>query len=268
MFGILIVKKSDAKISPNIIQGMWIFEEGKGETVKDLSGNGSDGVFVGDIKWVEGKFGGGIEFTGVEAQNHVRIGTKGNPDSLAALNFKESKGFSIHAWVLSSVPPNGKCVIWKGQGCSSWSQYLLGTGAHENPGGRINQASFHYRIKSSPDKFEALGDPLPVNEWVHLVGVWDGTKIHIYVNGKLQNSADAVGQPWDSPEAVFIGHDTGCNAGKGRCHWAGIIDEVVIFNMPLTKEQVVSLGNGIEGVLAVDASGKTTTTWGKLKSIN
>lgn len=268
VFGMIMVQKSDAKISPNIIQGMWIFEEGKGETVKDLSGNGSDGVFVGDIKWVEGKFGGGIEFTGVEAQNHVRIGTKGNPDSLAALNFKESKGFSIHAWVLSSVPPNGKCVIWKGQGCSSWSQYLLGTGAHENPGGRINQASFHYRIKSSPDKFEALGDPLPVNEWVHLVGVWDGTKIHIYVNGKLQNSADAVGQPWDSPEAVFIGSDTGCNAGKGRCHWAGIIDEVVIFNMSLTKEQVVSLGNGIEGVLAVDASGKTTTTWGKLKSIN
>ena len=128
VFGMIMVQKSDAKISPNIIQGMWIFEEGKGETVEDLSGNGSDGVFVGDIKWVEGKFGGGIEFTGVEAQNHVRIGTKGDPDSLAALNFKDSKGFSIHAWVLSSVPPNGKCVIWKGQGCSSWSQYLLGTG--------------------------------------------------------------------------------------------------------------------------------------------
>ena len=43
------------------------------------------------------KFGGGIEFSGVDAQNHVRIGTKGDADSLAALNFKDSKGFSIHA---------------------------------------------------------------------------------------------------------------------------------------------------------------------------
>ncbi|MCY4553994.1 MAG: hypothetical protein OXC79_09995, partial [Candidatus Poribacteria bacterium] len=149
---------SDAKIDKNTIQGMWTFEEGKGETVTDLSGNGSDGIFVGDVKWAKAKFGGGIEFSGVDAQNHVRIGTKGDADSLAALNFKDSKGFSIHAWVYPTVPPNGKCVIWKGQGCSSWSQYLLGTGAHENVGGRINQASFHYRIKSAPERFEALGD--------------------------------------------------------------------------------------------------------------
>lgn len=261
-----MILTGDAKIDKNTIQGMWTFEEGKGETVKDLSGNGSDGVFVGDVKWAKAKFGGGIEFSGVDAQNHVRIGTKGEPDSLAALNFKDSKGFSIHAWIFATVPPDGKCVIWKGQGCSSWSQYLLGTGAHENVGGRINQASFHYRIRSAPERFEALGDPLPVNEWIHLVGVWDGTKIHIYVDGELQNSADAGGQPWDSPEAVYIGADTGCNAGKGRCHFGGIIDEIVIFNVPLSADEVKSLGSGIEGVFAVDAAGKITTTWGKLKS--
>lgn len=261
-----LILTSDAKIAGNTIQGMWTFEEGRGETVTDLSGNGSDGVFVGDIKWVEGKFGGAIEFSGVDAQNHVRIGTKGDADSLAALNFKDSEGFSIHAWVNATAPPEGKCVIWKGQGCSSWSQYLLGTGAHENVGGRINQASFHYRTSSAPEKFEALGEELPQNEWVHLVGVWDGKKIYIYVNGELQNSADAVGQPWDSPEAVYIGADMGCNAGKGRCHWSGIIDEIVIFNVPLSEDVVKSLGNGIEGVLEVDAAGKTATTWGKLKS--
>ncbi|MCE2403417.1 LamG domain-containing protein [Candidatus Poribacteria bacterium] len=173
----------------------------------------------------------------------------------------------MHAWVFATAPPNGKCVIWKGLGCSSWSQYLLGTGAHENPGGRVNQASFHFRTRSSPDKFEALGDPLPENEWVHLVGVWDGTKIHVYVNGELQNSTDAVGQPWDSPEAVYIGADADCNAGKGRCHWSGIIDEIVIFNVPLSEGEVKSLADGIEGVLtSVDAAGKTTTTWGKFKS--
>ena len=70
----------------------------------------------------------------------------------------------------------------------------------------------------------------------------------------------------DSFEAVYIGADAGCNAGKGRCHWSGIIDEIVMFNVPLSADDVKSLGNGIEGVLAVDAAGKTTTTWGKLKA--
>ena len=261
-----MIVTGDAKIDKDIIQGMWIFEEGTGETVTDLSGNGSDGVFVGDVKWAEGKFGGGIEFSGEVAQNHIRIGQEGEPETLAALNFKDSEGFSIHAWVFATVPPNGKCIIWKGKGCSSWSQYLLGTGAHENVGGRINQASFHYRLRSAPERFEALGDPLPINEWVHLVGVWDGAKIYIYVNGELQNSADAVGQPWDSPEAVYIGADAGCNEPNGRCHWGGIIDEIVIFNVPLSAGDVKSLSSGIEGALAVDAAGKTATTWGRLKS--
>ncbi len=266
VLSLAIIETGEAKFAADTIQGMWTFEEGEGRTVKDLSGNGSDGVFVGDFKWTEAKFGGGIEFSGEVAQNYVRIGKEGEPATLAALNFKDSKGFSIHAWVFPTIPPNGKCVIWKGKGCSSWSQFLLGTGAHENVGGRINRASFHFRTRSAPERFEALGEPLPVKEWVHLVGVWDGTKIHIYVNGKLQGSADAVGQPWDSFEAVYIGADAGCNEPNGRCHWGGIIDEIVIFNVPLSEDEIKSLGSGIEGVFAIDAGGKITTIWGKLKS--
>ncbi|MDE0087246.1 MAG: LamG domain-containing protein [Candidatus Poribacteria bacterium] len=266
VLSLVIIETGEARFAADTIQGMWTFEEGQGKTVKDLSGKGSDGVFVGDVKWADAKFGGGIEFSGEVAQNYVRIGKEGEPATLAALNFKDSKGFSIHAWVFATIPPNGKCVIWKGKGCSSWSQFLLGTGAHENVGGRINRASFHFRTRSAPERFEALGEELPQNEWVHLVGVWDGTKIYIYVNGELQGSADAVGQPWDSFEAVYIGADAGCNEPNGRCHWGGIIDEIVIFNVPLSDDEIKSLGNGIEGVFAVDAGGKITTTWGKLKS--
>ena len=121
---------------------MWTFEDGQGDTVTDESGNGSDGVFVGDLKWVDGKFGGGLEFNGTDTW--VKIGTKGDADSLAALDFNQSEGFSIHAWVYSAVAPTGKCIVWKGLGCSSWSQYLLGTGAHENGTNSAN-AAFHIR---------------------------------------------------------------------------------------------------------------------------
>ena len=257
---ILYVNTVDAKLDEATIAGMWTFEEGKGEEVKDLSGNESDGVFVGGLKWAKGKFGGGLEFDG--ADTWVQIGTKGDADSLVALDFKESEGFSIHAWVYSEVEPVGKCVIWKGLGCSTWSQYLLGTGAHENGDGRVNQASFHIRAGNGGARQEVLGDALPAQEWVHLVGVWDGKQAHIYVNGKLQNSADVAGPPWASPEAVYIGADPGCNK---RCQWNGIMDEVVVFNVALSEDEVKSLGNGIEGALDVDAAGKTTTTWGALK---
>lgn len=260
------VNVADAKLDEDTIQGMWTFEEGKGNTVTDLSGNGSDGKFVGDVKWGKGKFGDGLVFSGAAARNFVEIGTNGDADSLAALDFKASDGFSIHAWVWAEEPPVGKCVIWKGLGCSTWSQYLLGTGAHENGDGNVNKASFHIRAGNGGARQEVLGDALPAKEWIHLVGVWDGGKLHIYVNGELQNSADAAGPPWASTETVVIGADPGCGGGNGRCHWNGIMDEIVIFNVALSEGDVKSLGNGIEGALDVDAAGKTTTTWGKLKA--
>ncbi len=251
---------SDAAFDEKHIAGMWTFEEGKGKVVKDLSGNGTDGEFVGDLKWAKGKFGGGLEFNGEDTW--VKLGTKGDEKTLAALDFKDSEGFSIHSWVYAAEDPTGKCIIWKGLGCSTWSQFLLGTGAHEN-GENNTQAAFHIRAANGDGKLEVLGDELAAKEWVHLVGTWDGNKLHVYVNGKLQNSEDAKGPPWASPEEVYIGADPGC--GK-RCQWNGIIDEIVVFDTVLTDADVSKLGAGIEGALAVDAARKTATTWGLLKA--
>ena len=41
--------------------GIWLFDEGKGGTAGDTSGNGNDGAISG-AKWAEGKFGGALEF--------------------------------------------------------------------------------------------------------------------------------------------------------------------------------------------------------------
>ena len=259
--GFAVIPASDANLDEKTIAGLWTFEEGKGKVVKDLSGNGTDGEFVGDLKWAKGKFGGGLAFNG--SDTWVKLGTKGEDKTLAALDFKDSEGFSIHAWVWAEEPPVGKCVIWKGLGCSTWSQYLLGTGAHENGDGNVNKASFHIRANNGDVRLETLGDEVPAKEWVHLVGVWDGNLVHVYLNGKLQDSVDAKGPPWASPEEVYIGADPGC--GK-RCQWNGIIDEVVVFNVALDDDEVAKLSNGIEGALDVEAAGKMATTWGKLKS--
>ena len=256
----VVMATSHAAFDEGDIAGMWTFEEGKGKEVKDLSGNDTHGEFVGDLKWAKGKFGGGLEFNG--ADTWVKLGTKGEDKTLAALDFKDSKGFSVHSWVYAAEDPTGKCVIWKGLGCSTWSQFLLGTGAHEN-GQNSTQAAFHIRVANGGAKLEVLGDELQSKEWIHLVGTWDGAQLHVYVNGKLQNSEDAKGPPWASPEEVYIGADPGC--GK-RCQWNGIIDEVVVFDTVLSDDDVVKLGEGIEGALAVDAAGKIATTWGSLKS--
>lgn len=44
------------------------FDEGKGAEVKDLSGNDNHGTINGDIQWIDGKSGKGLEFGGDTTQ--------------------------------------------------------------------------------------------------------------------------------------------------------------------------------------------------------
>ena len=72
------VQESTAEIDPDTLMGMWLFDQGKGDVVKDSSPNGNDGEIV-DAKRVEGKEGMGIEFDGA---SHVVIPASKTTDGL------------------------------------------------------------------------------------------------------------------------------------------------------------------------------------------
>ncbi|MBC8229585.1 hypothetical protein H8E77_08575, partial [bacterium] len=117
VFGLALVCQSYAKIDSATVVGLWLFDEGTGEVAEDSSGNGNDGTFGGGgAKWVNAKYGKGLEFGG---DGWLECG-KGE-----SLDFKESTNFSIHSVVKANGAPTGKCIIWKGLGCSTWSQWLL-----------------------------------------------------------------------------------------------------------------------------------------------
>jgi len=42
----------------------WTFDDGAGAVALDSSGNGNDGVLIGDPQWVPGKIGGALELDG------------------------------------------------------------------------------------------------------------------------------------------------------------------------------------------------------------
>ena len=243
-----------AEIDPATVVGLWLFSEGDGEVAEDTSGNDNNGKFIGGVGWVDAKYGKGLEFDGT---GWLECG-KG-----ASLDFKESTNFSIHSIVRADATPAGKCIIWKGLGCSTWSQWLLGTGAHEN-GDNAAAPEFHIRIgNGDARKFARGDDPLPEGEWIQVAGTYDGSQLKVYVDGELMKAADADGNPWASGEQVYIGADPGCG---NRCQWVGVIDEIAVFNVTLSDADVKALANGYEGVMAVDSAGKLAVVWGFLKT--
>jgi hypothetical protein len=61
-----------ARIDPESIIGIWLFDEGKGDVAEDSSENGFDGKIMNGAKWVDGKFGDALEFDG--ADDYVDFG--------------------------------------------------------------------------------------------------------------------------------------------------------------------------------------------------
>jgi hypothetical protein len=42
----------------------WTFDDGSGDTVSDMSGNGADGTFTGNPDWAVGPIGGALRHAG------------------------------------------------------------------------------------------------------------------------------------------------------------------------------------------------------------
>ena len=87
------------------IIGVWLFDEGNGDTVKDLSPNKNNGKITNG-KWVDGKFGKALDFNGKDTCVNV-------PDS-ESLSISDDK-ISITAW-LTQKPGAGEwaTVVCKG----------------------------------------------------------------------------------------------------------------------------------------------------------
>ncbi|MBM3236205.1 LamG domain-containing protein [Candidatus Poribacteria bacterium] len=71
LISLMLAGVSFARIDPETCVGLWLFDEGKGDTTKDSSGNGNNGTLISKPKWVKGQFGNALEFDG--SSNFVQV---------------------------------------------------------------------------------------------------------------------------------------------------------------------------------------------------
>ena len=243
VMSMMLTGAGDAKINPESIAGAWLFDEGGGNTAKDSSDNGKDGEIQGGAKYVDGKFGKALELDGKDDWVHVpAIGT-----------FDE---VTIAVWVNSTGRVGQWRVIIDNDGWKAGDiHHQLHTNnkvefsIHSNPGGNDTFGTFFF-------------DGSQLDVWHHLATVYSSEGwIRFYVDGQLDIENQWGGNPGTIGPARIGSWD-----GGGR-EWQGMLDEVIIFNVPLTEEDIQSLmTNGLVGVLGVAPSGKLTTTWASIKT--
>lgn len=248
----LLATTSDAKLDPDTIIGLWGFDDGGGDTAKDSSGNEHDGELMSNPKWVEGKFGGALEFDG---NAYVDMG---NAESL-----QFDGDVTIVFWAKPENVAAGRqnivCKSYGGEGCLTQEPAGVMSFYWGDGGGN---AAPYVEVARPPNGTIVSG------EWIHIAEVRDvgERQYRMYKNGEVVVEASwnkcgehPCGDSTPSDLNLYIGHGY---AGKFR----GILDEVAIIGAVLDEADIQNImDSGFEGVSDVSAPGKLTTTWAKIK---
>ena len=244
--GLLCLSHSSAQVDPDTIVGVWLFNEGSGSIAKDNSGHGYDADLKANPAWVGGRYGSALEFNGA---SYLEI-----RQSSENLSFGGAAPFSITAWVRNQ----GGGTIMSKFNAGVVGAYILSIGG----GGTV---TFHREV--APWFFSG-SLTLPANEFGHVAVTYDGAVMRIYVNGVPDAEQERGPQNTDTATPVLIGAQLTDGAPSGFFY--GVLDEVALFDVALTAEEIGGVMRGLTSSKAkspipadgaVDIARDTSLSW-------
>lgn len=221
------------------VTGLLFVDDGIRWLVTDSSTFGNSGVISGDCGWVNGIVNGAINFDG----NGDFIGL-GNP---AQLNITDK--ITVAAWIkVNAFDKTYQAIVTKGD--SSWRlQRYANTNHIEFTCGGVFGGSIH-------------GD-INVNNglWHHIAGVYDGSKIYLYIDGVLDSIQFASSDIRVNSLAAYIGE----NSEQTGRYFNGAIDQVRIYKKGLSQVEIQAIIAG-GSPAGADLVGYWTMDWGSCQA--
>ena len=206
--------------SPGGLVGFWKLDEGSASTAADSSGNNLHGTIAGNPVWIDGPAGYALQFDG--DGDYVDLGNDSSLNMTAQI--------TVAAWIkVDTFDCEWQAVITKGDG--SWRLQRYGTR------GSIEFACTGAFVPGA--LVGSLFGTVSVNDgrWHHITGTYDGSRICLYVDGKLDISSEAAGSIEVNDYNLFVG----ANAEKPDRNFKGSIDDVRIYNYALSAEEVQAI---------------------------
>lgn len=236
----------NAEVDPETAVGVWLFDEGGGNTTKDSSGHDHDGEING-AKWKDGKFGKALEFDGGQW-----VSIESTPELQAG------EEFTMMAWFFATDIGDWRQLIAKSD------EYLL----RIDPPQEGNKMSAFVKPGGSWEPRASANVP-DEDTWTHFAATYDSNEkaeqLVVYVNGERAGASTRPGDIAVTGNAVEIGR------WGGGSFFVGIIDEAAIFNVVLSEDDLKTimehgLSDTLGGLATVAPTDKLTTTWATLKA--
>jgi len=223
----------DVDVDANTVL-LFRFDKINGDTVKDDSGKDNNGEINGNISVVEGKWNKGYRFDG---KSYIQV------KKSDTLDIKQD--ITLELWLKCEEEKLGtEQFILDKRGGSPRSGYEL----------YINNINFmNVLTQTLPSELRVSVNTepeiVPVGEWHHYAVTYDGESVKLYLDGKLINEASQDGDLGIETD-LYIGGEKGSSG-----FFTGVLDNLRISNVARTKFN-----------LAVEPSGKLTTSWGRVKT--
>jgi hypothetical protein len=201
--------------------GRWKLDEGTGSATVDSSGNGNDGVVRG-AAWVAGGFPmakypnpGALRFTN---NDFVQLGTKSLPGN--------NKPQTVTFWLNYTAVPGSDAQM-----CVTLTDGKAG-GSRLKLGFKTQKLAV---VKGGPNLVNAAP---PAPGWHHFGYTYDGTTHRLYIDG-AQRSMSTVAPDTGATSNARLGGNYDGSEG-----FTGFIDEVRIYDHPLTAPEIAALAAG------------------------
>jgi Tol biopolymer transport system component len=186
-------------------QGLWKFD---GQSTDDFSGNANNGTlfygagFSADTPLVPGN---SVSFNGVDTFLYI--------DNSASLDI--TGVITVEAWIKTLSTADPQSIVER-----------YGIGPATNGGYALRIVNGKLRFFTL--KNESVGDwvdsttTVSTGVWHHVVGIFDGTQLRVYLDGRLDGSKASTFAPGTGNSALRIGQSS-----LGGNYWFnGLIDEV------------------------------------------
>ena len=224
------------------------FDEASGNTVKDETGGGNDGLITGaDIATDQSVHGGGS------------LLCDENGDSVTVESFPALENYQDNSylfWLNFTVPGSG-----------GWDQIIAkkAPNSDRSPGiWTCNRTTLHIHYRFNPGNAGSLcvgpegeGDEFATGDWHHIAGVKEGTGFKFYIDGEVADEQDVPESHAQGTEKLYIGQTT-YNSAKFY------LDELFVYDRALSAEEVSDVMDGV--LTPVEPKNKLATTWGQLKT--
>ncbi len=236
-----------AKAGPVGLVAHFPLDEADGDQVIDAVDAARRGTIRGKVARSPGKFGGALDFDG---NTFVEAGEVGAFDS-------EQK-FSIAAWIQPTTN-EATTVLSKMDEAIAHRGYDV-----IMEGGKVASHIVHHWPDSG---FKVITkEPLSLNEWHHVVVTYDGSRkaagLKVFVDGQAQmldvTNNNTLGGTLKTDKPFHIGKRHTSAPFKGR------IDDVQLYSVELTAEEVTSLASGqslgqLKEILAIAPNDRNET---------